>query len=221
MAPRFLAAVLSRPACCRRRWTCGLSEERSARPVCLQEFVEFDILPDELRDSLAKRETLGSVQVRRFVIDERDHGRLLRHVQGVLLQTQTFERVDVRGGRSVESLRFFMSSRETNSAYMLMYTYCFGISWLFRGNALSTRRLISLNGNTARPPRFREPRCAHLRVVLVEEGVYLLVTFLNTLLSGLVAVVVRFPGTRHKASKGGYSRRTMRTVSRSLTIVLS
>ena len=41
-------------------------------------------------------------------------------------------------------------------------------------------------------PRFREPRCTHLRVVLVEEGVYLLVTFLNTLLSGLVAVVVRF-----------------------------
>ena len=106
----------------------GLSEERSARPVCLQEFVEFDILPDELRDSLAKRETLGSVQVRRFVIDERDHGRLLRHVQGVLLQTQTFERVDGLGWTFGRELEVFMSSRETNSAYMLMYTYCFGIS---------------------------------------------------------------------------------------------
>ena len=37
---------------------------------------------------------------------------------------------------------------------------------------------------------FREVRGVHLRVVLVEEGVYLLVAFLDTLLSGLFAVVV-------------------------------
>ena len=38
--------------------------------------------------------------------------------------------------------------------------------------------------------RFREVRRAHLRVVLVEEGIYLLVAFLDTLLSGLFAVVI-------------------------------
>ena len=139
----------------------GLSEERSAR-LSVSRVVEFDILPDQLRDSLAKRETLGSIQVRRFVIDERDHGRLLRHVQGVLLQTQTFERVDVLGWTFGGELEVFMSSRETNSAYMLMYTYCFGISDYSEGT-LSNAPFNLLERQHLRPPRFREPRCSPAR----------------------------------------------------------
>ena len=50
----------------------GFAEKCPARLVCLQKLVAFDVLPDEFRDFLAKRETLGSIQVRRFVIDERD-----------------------------------------------------------------------------------------------------------------------------------------------------
>ena len=103
-------------------------------------------------------------------IDERNHGRFLRHVQRILRKAQTFEGVDVLGRSFGGDFEVFLD--------------------IPRKRSLDAQFYLLQQEYPHAPLGLREPRRLHPSVVYVEEGLYLLVAFFDTLLSGLFAVVV-------------------------------